>query len=331
MQFDQLKRREFLSLLGAATAWPLAARAQQPAIPVIGFINPASPVELAQRVAAFRNGLAELGFVEGRTVMIEYRWAQGRYDELPALASDLVNLRVAAIAATGGIASVRAARSVTATIPIVFTTGSDPVEAGLVTSLNRPGGNVTGAGLMSMELVAKRMELMHELIPNGKFIAFLANARNPSSRFEADEAASSAPVLGLQIHVERVDGESDFERAFANMVQHRADAVIVATDPYFESVRGKLVGLAARHAIPTIYALREYTVDGGLISYGGSITDIYRQAGGYVGRILKGEKPGDLPVTQPSKFEFVVNIKTAKALRLEVPTSILLRADELIE
>src|SRR5436190_9803431 len=331
MQFDQLKRREFLSLLGAATAWPLAARAQQPAIPVIGFINPASPVELAQRVAAFRNGLAELGFVEGRTVMIEYRWAQGRYDELPALASDLVNLRVAAIAATGGIASVRAARSVTATIPIVFTTGSDPVEAGLVTSLNRPGGNVTGAGLMSMELVAKRMELMHELIPNGKFIAFLANARNPSSRFEADEAASSAPVLGLQIHVERVDGESDFERAFANMVQHRADAVIVATDPYFESVRGKLVGLAARHAIPTIYALREYTVDGGLISYSGSITDIYRQAGGYVGRILKGEKPGDLPVTQPSKFEFVVNIKTAKALRLEVPTSILLRADELIE
>ena len=331
MQYHQLKRREFLSLLGAATAWPLAARAQQPAIPVIGFINPASPVELAQRVAAFRNGLAELGFVEGRTVMIEYRWAQGRYDELPALASDLVNLRVAAIAATGGIASVRAARSVTATIPIVFTTGSDPVEAGLVTSLNRPGGNVTGAGLMSMELVAKRMELMHELIPNGKFIAFLANARNPSSRFEADEAASSAPVLGLQIHVERVDGESDFERAFANMVQHRADAVIVATDPYFESVRGKLVGLAARHAIPTIYALREYTVDGGLISYGGSITDIYRQAGGYVGRILKGEKPGDLPVTQPSKFEFVVNIKTAKALRLEVPTSILLRADELIE
>jgi putative ABC transport system substrate-binding protein len=331
MQFDQLKRREFLSLLGAATAWPLAARAQQPAIPVIGFINPASPVELAQRVAAFRNGLAELGFVEGRTVMIEYRWAQGRYDELPALASDLVNLRVAAIAATGGIASVRAARSVTATIPIVFTTGSDPVEAGLVTSLNRPGGNVTGAGLMSMELVAKRMELMHELIPNGKFIAFLANARNPSSRFEADEAAGSARVLGLQIHVERVDGESDFERAFANMVQHRADAVIVATDPYFESVRGKLVGLAARHAIPTIYALREYTVDGGLISYGGSITDIYRQAGGYVGRILKGEKPGDLPVTQPSKFEFVVNIKTAKALRLEVPTSILLRADELIE
>jgi len=318
-------------VLGGAAAWPLAARAQQPALPVIGFINPASPVELAHRVAAFRNGLAELEFVEGRTVMIEYRWAQGRYDELPALASDLVKLRVAAIAATGGVASVRAARSVTTTIPIVFTSGSDPVEAGLVTSLNRPGGNVTGAGLMSAELVAKRMELMHELIPNGKFIAFLANARNPSSRFEVDEAASTARVLGLQIHVERVDGESDFERAFASIVKQRADAAIVATDAFFESVRGKLVGLAARHAIPTIYALREYTADGGLISYGGSITDIYRQAGVYIGRILKGEKPGDLPVTQPSKFEFVVNIKTAKALRLEVPTSILLRADELIE
>jgi putative tryptophan/tyrosine transport system substrate-binding protein len=327
-----MRRRAFITLLGSgAIAWPLAARAQQPALPVIGFINPASPVELAQRVAAFRNGLAELGFVEGRTVMIEYRWAQGRYDELPALASDLVHLRVAAIAATGGIASVRAARSATANIPIVFTSGSDPVEAGLVTSLNRPGGNVTGAGLMSTQLVAKRMELLHELIPGGKFIAVLANARNPSARFEVDEAASTARVLGLQIHVERADGESDFERAFASIAHQRAEAILVATDPFFESVRGKLVGLAARHAIPTIYALREYAVDGGLMSYGASITDLYRQAGVYVGRILNGEKPGDLPVTQPSKFEFVVNIKTAKSLRVEVPTSILLRADELIE
>jgi putative ABC transport system substrate-binding protein len=324
-------RREFIATLGGTVAsWPLAARAQA-ALPVIGFINPASSVELAQRVAAFRNGLAELGFVEGGTVMIEYRWAQGQYDKLPALASDLVNLRVAVIAATGGIASVRAARSATTTIPIVFTSGSDPVEAGLVTSVNHPGENVTGAALMSTELVAKRVELMHELVPNGKFIAFIANARNPSSRFEVDQAASTARVLGLQIHVERVDGESDFERAFASIVEQRANAVIVATDPFFESVRAKLIGLAARHAIPTIYALREYTADGGLISYGGSITDLYRQAGVYVGRILKGEKPGDLPVTQPSKFEFVVNMKTAKALRLEVPTSILLRADELIE
>jgi putative ABC transport system substrate-binding protein len=326
-----MRRREFITVLGGAAAWPLAAKAQQAAMPVIGFINPASPVELAQRVAAFHDGLAELGFVERRTVMIEYRWAQGRYEELPVLANDLVRRGVAAIAATGGIASVRAARSATATIPIVFTSGSDPVQAGLVTSLNRPGGNVTGAGLMSSELVAKRMELLHELIPNGKFIALLVNASNPSSQFEVDEAKSAGRVLGVQIHVEQVDGERDFERAFASIVQQRADAIIVATDPFFESARGKLVGLAARHAIPTIYALREYAAEGGLISYGGSITDIYRQAGVYVGRILKGEKPGDLPVTQPSKFEFVVNIKTAKALRLEVPTSILLRADELIE
>jgi putative ABC transport system substrate-binding protein len=260
-----MRRRDFITFIGGAAAWPFAASAQQPALPVIGFINPASPGELAQRVAAFRNGLGELGFVEGRTVRIEYRWTRGRYDELPALASDLVNLRVAAIAATGGVASVRAARSVTTTIPIVFTSGSDPLEAGLVTSLNRPGGNVTGAGLMSKELVAKRMELMHELIPNGKFIAFLANARNPSARYEIDEAASTARVLGLQIHVERVDGESDFERAFASIGQQRADAVIVATDPFFESLRGKLLHLAARHAIPTIYALREYAADGGLM------------------------------------------------------------------
>jgi putative ABC transport system substrate-binding protein len=326
-----MRRRAFIAGLGSAAAWPSAARGQQPAMPVIGFINPASPVELGQRVAAFRNGLAELGFVERRNVMIEYRWAQGRHEELPALANDLVRLGVAAIAATGGIASVRATQSATANIPIVFTSGSDPVKAGLVTSLNHPGGNVTGAGLMSSQLVAKRIELMHELIPNGKFIAFLANARNPSSRFEVDEAASTARVLGLQIHVEQVDGESDFERAFASIVQHRTDAIIVATDPFFESLRGKVIGLAARHAIPTIYALREYAADGGLISYGGSVTDMYRRAGVYVGRILKGEKPGDLPVTQPSKFEFVLNIKTAKALRLEVPTSILLRADELVE
>jgi putative ABC transport system substrate-binding protein len=327
-----MRRREFITLFsGAAAMWPPASRAQQVALPVIGFINPASPVELAERVAAFRNGLAELGFVEGRTVMIEYRWAQGRYEELPVLASDLVHRRVAAIAATGGIASVRAARSVTTDIPIVFTSGSDPVEAGLVTSLNHPGGNVTGAGLMSTSLVTKRMELLHELIPSGKIHAVLANARNPSARFEVDEATSTGRVLGLQIHVEQADGERDFERAFASITQQRADAILVATDPFFESMRGKLVGLAARHAIPAIYALREYATDGGLMSYGASITDLYRQAGVYVGRILKGEKPGDLPVTQPSKFEFVVNIKTAKALRLEVPTSILLRADELIE
>jgi len=326
-----LGRREFITLLGGAATWPLAGNAQQGTIPVIGFINPASPGELAQRAAAFRNGLAELGFIEGRNVTIEYRWAEGRYDQLPLMATDLVHRGVAVIAATGGLAAVRAVRAATANIPIVFTAGSDPVEAGLVTSLNRPGGNVTGAGLMSKNLVAKRMEVLRELIVDAKSIGVLANANNPSARFEVGEAETAARVLGLQIHVERADGERDFARAFASIAQQRADALLVTTDPFFESVRGTLVALAAQHAIPTIYALREYAVAGGLMTYGASITDLYRQAGVYVGRILKGEKPADLPVTQPSKFEFVVNMKTAKALRLDVPTSILLRADELIE
>ena len=327
-----IRRREFIFTLGgAAGAWPLAARAQQPALPVIGFINPASPVELANRVSAFRDGLAELGFAEGRNVMIEYRWAEGRYDQLPALANDLVRRRVAAIAATGGIASARAARSATADVPIVFTTGSDPVEAGLVMSLNRPGGNVTGAGLMSRDLVSKRIELLRELIPNAKSIAVLANADNPSAKFEIDEAQNGVRLLGLNVLIERASGEADFERAFTNIAQQRADALLVTTDPFFESLHRKIVGLAARHAIPTIYAQRQYALDGGLISYGASITDLYRQAGVYVGRILKGEKPADLPVTQPSKFEFVVNMRTAKVLRLDVSASILLRADEVIE
>jgi putative ABC transport system substrate-binding protein len=326
-----LKRREFITLLGSAAAWPLAGRAQQPAMPVIGFINPASPAELAHRVAAFGNGLAEQGFIEGRNVVIEYRWAEGRYDQLPALATGLVNRGVTAIAATGGPAVVRAAQAATSNIPIVFTSGSDPVAAGLVASLNRPGGNVTGAGLMSANLVAKRMELLRELMPGAKSIAILANANNPSARFEVDEAEGAARVLGFQIRIERADGERDLPRAVASLAQQRADALLVATDPFFESVRGTLVALATQHAIPTIYALREYAVAGGLMSYGASITDIYRQAGVYVGRILKGEKPADLPVTQPSKFEFVLNMKTAKELRLDVPTSILLRADELIE
>jgi putative ABC transport system substrate-binding protein len=274
-------RRAFITLLGGAAAWPVAAGAQQS--PVIGFINPASPAELAYRVAAFRTGLGEVGFVEGRNVAIEYRWAQGRYEELPALASDLVKRGVAVIAATGGIASVQAARSATADIPIVFTTGSDPVEAGLVTSLNRPGGNVTGAGLMSTKLVAKRMELLRELIPNAKSIAILANAGSPSAQFEIDEAESTARLLGLQIHIERASGEQDFARAFASIAQARAGGLLVATDPFFESVRGTLVALAAQHAIPTIYSLREYADAGGLISYGASITDLYRQAGSISG------------------------------------------------
>ena len=261
-----MRRRDFIkAIASAAVASPLAARAQQPAMPVIGFINPASAAELAHRVAAFRNGLGEVGFVEGRNVTIEYRWAEGRYDRLPALATDLVQRGVAAIAATGGLASVRAAQAATTNIPIVFTTGSDPVEVGLVTSLNRPGGNVTGAGLMSTNLVAKKIELLHELLPAAKSIAVLANAGNPSAKFEIDEAQSAAPLLGLKIHVERADGERDLARAFASIAQQRVNALLVATDPFFESLQDTLVGLAAQHAIPTISSVREYPLAGGLM------------------------------------------------------------------
>jgi putative tryptophan/tyrosine transport system substrate-binding protein len=327
-----MRRRDFIALVGgAAAAWPLAARAQQPAAPIIGFLNPASPTEFAYRVAAFRRGLGELGYVEDRNVKIEYRWGQHQYDRLSELATDLVQHQVAAIAATGGVPSVRAAKTATSGIPIVFTFEGDPVEFGLVASLNHPGGNVTGITLISSLIVPRRIGLLHDLIPGIKTIAVLMNSTSPGNKVEVAAADQAARTFGWQVRVLSASGNGDFDAAFQPLTQERVDALLVCTDPIFESQRDQIIALAAHHEVPAIYALREYPMSGGLMSYGASITDLYRQAGVYVGRILKGERPADLPVMQASKFEFVINLKTAKALGLTVPPNLLIAADEVIE
>jgi putative ABC transport system substrate-binding protein len=329
--FDMI-RRDFIALLGGGAAtWPVVARAQQPAMPVIGFLNGASPAELGPRVDAFRDGLAEIGYVEGRSVAIEYRWGLGQYVRLPEMAIDLVRIRVAAIAATGGVPSVRAAKAATFEIPIVFTMGGDPVAFGLVASLNRPGGNVTGITLISGEIVSKRIAVLRDLLPSAKVLGVLMNSTTPASEAESVAAERTAHTLGWQVKVLRVGKELDFDTAFQPLVGERVDALLVTTDPIFESQRHRIVALAAQHAVPTIYALREYAVAGGLMSYGASINDVYRQAGSYVGRVLKGEKPSDLPVIQTSKFELLINLKTAKTLGIAVPAAVLALADEVIE
>jgi putative ABC transport system substrate-binding protein len=326
-----MQRREFITLLGGATVtWPLVVSAQQP-MPVVGFLNGASPTELGSRVVAFRDGLAERGYVEGHSVAIEYRWGLGQYERLPDMAVDLVRHRVAVIAATGGVPSVRAAKAATSEIPIVFTMGGDPVAFGLVASLNRPGSNVTGITLISGEIVSKRIALLLDLLPDAKMLGVLMNSTAPASAAETADAERVAHTLGWQVKVLRVGRELDFEAAFQPLVRERADALLVATDPILESQHHRIVALAAHHAVPTIYALREYAVAGGLMSYGASIGDVYRQAGLYAGRILKGEKAADLPVMQASKFEFVINLKTAKALGLTIPPTVLTLADEVIE
>jgi putative tryptophan/tyrosine transport system substrate-binding protein len=327
-----LRRRNFITLIGgAAAAWPLAARAQQAAIPVVGFLNGASPSELGSRVVAFRGGLAEKGYVEGRNVAIEYRWGLGEYERLPELAADLVRHPVAVIAATGGVPSVRAANTATSSIPIVFTMGADPVAFGLVASLNRPGGNVTGVTLISGEIVSKRIALLRDLLPRAKMLGVLVNSTTPASGAEAAVAERVVNTLGWQVKVLKVGREQDFDAAFQPLLRERVDALLVTTDPVFESQRDRIVALAAYHAIPTIYALREYALAGGLMTYGASVTDIYRQAGIYVGRILNGETAADLPVVQASKFELFINLKTAKSLGIEVPPTLLAVADEVIE
>jgi putative tryptophan/tyrosine transport system substrate-binding protein len=324
-----VKRREFITLIGGAAAWPLAARAQQQAIPVVGFISSRSPNNAAPIMAPFRQGLAALGYVDGNNVAIEYRWADGDRDRVTALVAELVR-RPAAVIVAANTEVALAAKAATATIPIVFATGGDPVEIGLVTSLNRPGGNVTGVSFWVNVLASKRLELLHELVPTATAIGFLVNPTNPNSKFETRDAQAAADALRQKLVVVNASSENDVAGAFTALVQQRTGALLLQSDVLF-SAPEQLVALAARHALPVIYPRREYVAAGGLVSYGGSFTDTYRLAGVYSGKILNGVRPADLPVEQAVKVELIINLKAAKALGLDVPATLLARADEVIE
>jgi putative ABC transport system substrate-binding protein len=335
MQFDQLKRRDFIALVGgAAAAWPLAARAQQPVMPVVGYLNNASPnnTYASAYAASFRRGLGDLGYVEGNNIAIEYRWADGHNDRLPALAADLVNSRVAVIVATGATAGVLAAMAATKTIPIVFITGGDPVESGLVASLNRPGANVTGVSFLSNTLPGKQLELLREIAPKAALVGVLVNPTNPALAEPLLKAVQpAAQTLGLQLHVLHASTEGHLVAAFDALAKLRADALLIGTDGFFTNRIELLAELTVRHRLPAISSYREFPSAGGLMSYGTSVTEAYREVGVYTGRILKGEKPSDLPVMQATKFEFVINLKTARTLDLTVPVTLQVGADEVIE
>jgi putative tryptophan/tyrosine transport system substrate-binding protein len=327
-----MRRREFITLLGgSAVAWPVAARAQQPAMPVIGFLNSSSPSGYAPMVAAFRQGVNEAGYIEGRNVTIEYRWAEGHHDRLPALAADLVHRKVTVIAATTTTAAL-AAKAATATIPIVFEMAGDPVKLGLVASLNRPGGNLTGVTQLNVEVTPKRLELLYEVVPRANSFALLINPSNATlAEPTVRDIRASARTLGVQLHVVNATTDRDIDDAFASLANLRAGGLVIGTDPFFSTRSERLASLAARYAVPAIYSWREFTAAGGLMSYGANVADVYRLAGVYTGRILKGEKPADLPVEQATKVQLFINLKTAKTLGLTLPISLLGRADEVIE
>jgi len=327
-----MRRREFiLAVGGAAAAWSSAARAQQPAMPLIGYLSSRSPDDTRHLLAAFLRGLNEAGYVEGQNVTIEYRWALGQYDRLPAQAAELVRRPVAVITTTGGEPAALAAKAATSTIPIVFLIGGDPVALGLAASYNRPGGNATGMNILAPSLEAKRLGLLHELVPQAATIGVLLNPKFQPADSQLRDLQRAAPTIGLQIQVLRAGTDSELDAAFETIAQQRIAALVVTSDPFFDTRRDKLVALAASHAVPTIYQFREYAAAGGLMSYGNDSIDAYRQAGVYTGRILKGANPADLPVVQPTKFEFVINLKTAKALGLTLPSGLLSIVDEVIE
>jgi putative ABC transport system substrate-binding protein len=326
-----MRRREFITALGSVVAWPLALRAEQPAMPVIGFLSTRSPDESARVVLAFQRGLAQGGYADGQNVTIEYRWALSRYDRLGALATELVHRPVNLIVAVGADPSARAAKAATATIPIVATFSTDPVAAGLVSSFSRPGGNLTGISDLTTTLEPKRLELLHELVPQARTIAVVLNPTFPPSAQQLKDIQEAARAIGVRLHILRASTDEEIELAFASITELNVPAFTIASDPFLLTRRDKIVALAARHAVPGMYFFRDYPLAGGLMSYGTDLADVYQQIGLYAGRVLKGDKPADLPIMQPTKFELSINLKTARTLGIEIPATLLARADEVIE